>query len=534
MRALVPLLSALALAAALVWCSRPERGRAASAPPTRAVAKGAESSARDPAAALELAPAPALALAEFPEPPRREASGPTGLAVAGRIEVAGGLPPGREPLVVARAYRGDVSRLHSRRIETRAARDGSFALSVPADTRSVGLEIEARLLYLTEEVEVAPGTLDVVLRPRLLALLRGRVHAPLEFWNNPAPISVAFGSASQGYAERDGSFELVVEPGEEALLFARSRTERNDPHSTPLETHRALAALRPGEERWVELVLEPWTTLRGVVSDASGAPLAGAVVTLEPTWSDGRELFRRSESSTTGLDGRFELGPLGQGTWDVRVSAEGRRATLRTFELPADAESWHVIELAKATRVTGRVFAPDGTPVAGARVLWQDEPDARPGRVLVPFPGRAPPPPSEQRTTDEHGRFELELEREGRIVARSSGFAESLPFDPDASGAARDFELHLRPACSIRVRVLDEEERAVNGILAFRSEDGTERFLVADEGVVVGRGLPPGRAWIEVRRFLRESNDTEMPSPVEVILTPEFETQAELRIPRSN
>jgi hypothetical protein len=62
-------------------------------------------------------------------------------------------------------------------------------------------------------------------------------------------------------------------------------------------------------------------SVRGLVVDVEGSPVAHAVVTIEST---DRELAR---AETDGL-GRFALGPLGGGTYQLKVGAEGRLVRL--------------------------------------------------------------------------------------------------------------------------------------------------------------------------------------------------------------
>ncbi len=553
------MLSALALAAALVWCSRPERGRATSAPPPRAVAKGAESSARGPAAAFELAPAPAPALAELPEPPRREAPVPAGLAVAGRIEVAGGLPPGHEPVVVARAYRADVSRLHSRRIETRAARDGSFALSVPEDTRSVGLEIEAPLLYLTEEVEVAPGTLDVVLRPRLLALLRGRVHAPLGIVVPPDAgllYHVSAGGQSAGYTHSDGSFELVVEPERPLLVTARGEADLGELGPNRTEVSLEIAALAPGEERWLDLFPDVLLRVRGVVTDESGVPLEGATVALSVALErPGERPAERPESEQTDVSGRFALGPFAAGVLELVARAPGHQSARRTFDHPAETRNGVQLVLGQPPVVRGRVLAPDGTPYEGA--LVRDMQARWPFHFIVGgdagseaelltildarLEGRGSARgASEGVRTDHEGRFTLVSEEESvRIVAWAPGFAEATPLAL-ALGPGEEREgvvLTLRHACALSLRVVDEGNQPVDTTLLLRFEDGSTRLFETDGGAFEARELPPGRVWIGSEWIARTSGKDDfmrVTGSVEVELTPEAPAHALLRLARAD
>ena len=528
-RWLVPLLGALALGAAFALRRDPERARGA-APRAEARQERAVSSA---APAPELV-APRAASAEPGETPRvdapgrREAVAEAGALVAGRVEVEGGLPAGEKVVVVAHAYREGVSRLHSRAFEAPVALDGSFELRVPEGTRSVGLELEALLLFLPEEVEVRPGTRDVVLRPNVLAAVRGRVHRPLGLDAVPSAEETIHVSAGRSavYADPDGRFELVVRPDEPLELVARTGAAEG------MEKRLELAPLRAGELRQVDVFLEPMHWLHGLVTDESGAPLTDATVELLIA-SERRLEDLPPEPQQTGADGRFVIGPIRPGPCEIQASAPGWRNEVLELELPADGRELLRFVLTPAVVVRGRVVGPDGAPRAGASVRKVPEP----GRLIL-LSNRARTDLSPL-PTDEEGRFTYTGDEATiRLVASADGFARSLPLVIEPGTASTDGEvvLTLRPACSLRVHVFDESGQPADVFLTLRSEDGTQHVLRGDKGVVVGHAFPPGRAWIEAGPFRIETDADacRYTGSVEVVLTPEVEARAELRLRRTN
>ena len=520
MRWLAAILVALALATAVVLGSRPLRGRDP-APP-------AATASEPPSSIPELAAGPVTLRAPADQPSaaedaaastRRETVSPPSALVAGRVEVEGGLPAGEKVVVVAHAHRDDVSRT----FEAPVALDGSFELRVPPDTHSVQLELDALLLFLPEEVEVRPGTRDVVLRPNVLAAVRGRVLWPLGFDAAPGEtiqVSIARDSVR---ADADGRFELAVKPDRPRELVARAGGTR------AMETRLQLEPLRPGEVRRVDVVLEPMPWLHGLVTDESGAPLADATVEILLAFEHGSD-DRPLEPQITGADGRFELGPLRRGPCEVLARAPGRRSEVRELELPADGRELLHIALAPPVVVRGRVVGPDGAPRAGAAVRRVPEPRRLSQLSMRAMENRLPA------RTDQEGRFTYTCDEPTfRLVASAQGFAQSLPLVVEAGTASLESEvvLTLRAACSLRVRVLDEEGQPADVGLHYLAEDGVRYGLTGKAGVVVGHDLPPGRVLIEAGLTLGRELRSAYEGSVEVVLTPELETQAELRVRRT-
>jgi uncharacterized GH25 family protein len=95
-------------------------------------------------------------------------------------------------------------------------------------------------------------------------------------------------------------------------------------------------ALKAGEETEADLVLD-WGrhVLRGVVVDESGAPLAGAEVSLR--WENDEEGTKSTSSRSTITDdaGRFSFSELGRGVHTVVVVEE----QYRQAQIPHDVGS---------------------------------------------------------------------------------------------------------------------------------------------------------------------------------------------------
>lgn len=137
-------------------------------------------------------------------------------------------------------------------------------------------------------------------------------------------------------------------------------------------------ALHAGEN---SVKLEPGAQMNGLVSDAKGAPLAGAQVKLL------RVVDKASEenyfyfdttgfdaiAATTGADGRWVLDELPQrGIASLQASAPGRvsagfRAWLEGAQNPAPAQ-----KLEAGGSVIGRLLGQNGEPIVGAQIYRSD------------------------------------------------------------------------------------------------------------------------------------------------------------------
>ena len=534
MRALVPLFAVLGLAAWLVLRSSSRRDEFGDGNATLGVVE-ADPTGR-PEVALLPAPAPLVEEAA-PEgsPARREAVVVRTEPVAGRVEVAGGLPFADQPVVVAHVHRTGVSRLHSRRIEAPVARDGSFALEVPAGTRSVSLDLESLVLWLSEEVEVRPGQRDVVLRPEVRAALRGWAHRPGRLALGPSsceeePIRVSCDRAGTLHADPGGGFVFMVPTDTELVLEAEIGTggfviRADTPIFLAAETgtgeaaveaaearasaRLVLEALRPGEIREVDLFLEPWIAPRGVVTDRSGAPIEGASVMvvlseeqLHQAWQPGVK--------QTGVDGRVLLDPLPPGPWELWVTAPGRFRDLRKIVLPSDGYEELRFVLGPPGIVRGRVVLPDGTPCEGA-IVSDIQYTRRPPLFEHVGTGESTPTTcsfgfsqsgfTSLACTDGEGGFTFVADTDAALlVAVGRGFAASLPLEVElGAGVEKNgVVLQLRRACSLSGRAFDEDGKPLlKTLLRFHSADGTDFMLdTGASGTFEAHGLPAGSARI--------------------------------------
>lgn len=131
--------------------------------------------------------------------------------------------------------------------------------------------------------------------------------------------------------------------------------------------------VRAGRGQTVPLRIElrEGATIRGVVRDASGAPVASAEVEVG-RWRD----FLHART-VTAADGRFELDGLPGGEIEIRAGHRklGKAATpVRTFPgRTSDCE----LALSRGLELIGRVLREDGEPVAKALLECVSEEDRR-------------------------------------------------------------------------------------------------------------------------------------------------------------
>lgn len=159
------------------------------------------------------------------------------------------------------------------------------------------------------------------------------------------------------------------------------------------------------------------------------------------------------------------------------------------------------ISLRSLPGITGRVVA-GGGPVAGAEVYLQR---LAAGRAFHDgFPVRYSSRSVERTTSDEVGRFRLDLREEDEYVVRveAEGFAatELGPFELDPDVGYRDLECALNPGGSIRGRVVRAPGRSPAGtIVAISRGDCWARTQRVDsDGVFYFEHLTPG-PWQVVR-----------------------------------
>ncbi len=227
----------------------------------------------------------------------------------------------------------------------------------------------------------------------------------------------------------------------------------------PLSARWFYEASSPTPPDHLLFLTEKATTIGGRVLDEDGQPLADAVVVVSVTKSYPRSDQRVNiggESTKTGADGRWSLNNVPAQPDSVEIAAyhylclDEHSAYMQVPFKPLSAlrDGSATLRLRRGTRVDGTVLAPDGQPVAGAKVFYGE------GRGY----GNSIPPVK----TDDHGRFTFGVKPGtiSNLIAQAPGFGPTLEPVKVGTGARRVY-LTLSRAHSVRGRVVDPNGKPI-------------------------------------------------------------------------
>lgn len=257
--------------------------------------------------------------------------------------------------------------------------------------------------------------------------------------------------------------------------------------------------------------LEAGLTVEGVVVDSQGRPLPDTALWLRP--GDGIDhrpgdgidhvFLKRGPRQITGPDGRFSISHLeSEREWTLYACRQGYPEV--ALSLAKAAPGPLRIELASATRLTGRVVDPDGHPISGAYAR-ADIGGENPwnaidmGRPPCSGDGRFP-----DANTDGDGRFILEPLRTGFYHLRISaeGFLATEPelLEVDIDREPPAMEVVLERGATLIGRVLAADGSPAAG--ATVRADGERRSpptVTDQEGNYRLQGVEPGSRLISAQ-----------------------------------
>lgn len=321
---------------------------------------------------------------------------PTGAAVVGATVTVESqvTPSGWAGFGGPRAVRAGTAESDAQgRFEVSGLEEGRFTVRAKSDDEESNSESNAIPMRAVAKA-VAAGTDDLRLELEAPLGLRGRIlddrGEPVEaFAIEARSMDVGGPQESQSFQNEQGTFLF-----ERIASGSWSLVAKADGH-VDSEAWTVELPAQANAER--EFVLTREASIRGVILDSTGAPIADARVSAEDGSSSGARWGPpRGERTNSDAEGRFVLEGLKPGGQLITASAEGF----------ADSEAWQIqlepgqqldqasLSLRTGGTIRGKVVTPEGDPRPGRRVTW--------GRDASPFGVRGAV------NTDAAGEFEFE------------------------------------------------------------------------------------------------------------------------------
>lgn len=291
-------------------------------------------------------------------------------------------------------------------------------------------------------------------------------------------------------SDATGRFELAArdlvstlsQPADVFAAVAGSISVRAD--GFELATRVCPAPVAPGRLDVGDILLVPGGRVVGRVVDASGVPVAGAVLLPPDFMSYGPDERAGEWALVTGLcraettpDGRFELTSLWEGEIQFRVRAAGFAPT--TIDASAHAgettDAGDVV-LERGGVITGVLVDGEGAPLADVEVFARPEDLASPpgrDRALAAWQVRMASTEAEEVHTrsDAEGRFSLaDLPTSSRYAVLAGADGREPAMLADVAADTHDLRLVLQREAEILLVVRDA---ASGELLADASADGT-------------------------------------------------------------
>jgi RNA polymerase sigma-70 factor (ECF subfamily) len=215
---------------------------------------------------------------------------------------------------------------------------------------------------------------------------------------------------------------------------------------------------RAGETPTLKLRRGGFVLAGSVVDAATGAPVAGAVVEVQPPAEADPGPFAGgapTQRTLTDASGRFVFDAVPDGC--VAGAARARGFAPASFAVEGSAP--REVRLLRGGVVEGRTFFEDGSPASGAEVSLTSADAERPQRT----------------TAEADGSFRFDAAPAGVVTAtayvRGKGRSAPTAVTVSAGGVAR-VELPLRRGPTLVVKVVDAAERPVPGADVFASLRG--------------------------------------------------------------
>lgn len=357
---------------------------------------------------------------------------------------------------ISRADGGfEIRDLPAERFELRVAHRDHFLLIRETLTPPGPARVDLGRLSLTSGKRLAGKLLDSKKHPLAgFSIWSGDPDDPgLEWYGDDDPRL-----APVGVTAPDGSFSIPRTAARQALFFCSPDSERH-----AVQVPDGASEIPP----FLLDLSPPSPRISGRILDESGKPVRGARVRPGTTggftprsWYPCEEDLR--DGTVTDKAGRFSLRldaletPNGT-TLDLWAEAPGYLREVRTAGDLSLRQSVEIV-LSRGTTVSGQIFAPDGSPAAGARVYAgipaYEEMNA----------GRAP-----ETRTDAQGRY--------RLTGVRPGWRELWAEHPELGEARRRIELSAG-VTRIDLTLDGQRERTVAGFVTGPGGEPLERVRV--------------------------------------------------------
>jgi len=253
--------------------------------------------------------------------------------------------------------------------------------------------------------------------------------------------------------------------------------------------------VQAGEETRVELLVPRGVSVRGVVLDDGGQPVAGAGIWLsDASVMDFGEIVAKTDGR-----GAFRIDDVLGTRW---VSARARgfaNSALSLLDGRQDASRrLEILLVRNDARVRGFVRDPDGRPCAGAAVLASPPGDAKWQRGLDGTNQRAWAPGAA--TTGADGAFTVEGLPPGPLLVRAHapGFGKATATLEVTAGGVADVVLALERAACVQGHVRSADGAPARVLLVFARGDVDACWVQSDEdGAYRAAEVSPGEVEVE-------------------------------------